>query len=359
MKKRISKFELLRIIAMYLIVLHHSILHGALNIGAYQLMNKPVNAILLSFLECGGKVGVFLFVLITGYFMTYSKINFKKIIKLWLPIFFWSITLYLVMAKLTGCSLNTRSLIRSLFPIIFAQYWFMTAYFFMYLLIPVLNIVIKNINSKKKIIYFITIGIILIASSTHTLFKGNAGSMLLNFCIVYCWGGLIRIYHSKINRSLNDKLLGVFILLELIGIELPLIGFLLTGKEQLLKISNKFVVAPSTLFVVLIAVTFFIYVSFWKDNYYPSINKIATTTFGIYLISDNDSVREYLWNNLLRMHTIIEQNYAVIYVIVASLVVFIFCSLIETLRKRIFNRLENYVGNQFQKFQNFILKRIS
>lgn len=70
--KRISKFEFLRIFAMYLIVLHYSIVHGALSISSAQLRLHPINSVLLSILESGGKIGVFLFVLITGYFMVYS-----------------------------------------------------------------------------------------------------------------------------------------------------------------------------------------------------------------------------------------------------------------------------------------------
>lgn len=357
-KKRISKFEFLRVLAMYLIVLHHSIVHGALNISPNQLKLYTFNASALSILESGGKIGVFLFVLITGYFMINSRITLKKIVKLWLPIFFWSVILYLIMGRVTGYAFTVKGLIKSIFPIIFAQYWFMTAYFFMYLLIPVLNIIVKNMVSIKRIIYAIVLGIILIVASTNTFFDSNAGSMLVNFCVVYCWGGLIRIYHSKIKQSLNNKLMGIFLLLELMGIELPLIGFLLTGKGQLLNISSKFTVAPSTLFMVLIAVTFFIYVSFWKDNYYPWVNKVAATTFGIYLISDNNNVRKYLWNNLLHMHTIISKNYAVIYVIVASLVVFIVCSLIEALRKKLFSKFENYVGNRAQGLQDKFLSRL-
>lgn len=357
-KKRVSKFEFLRMIAMYMIVLHHSIIHGALDISSNQLKMHPINASILSILESGGKIGVFLFVLITGYFMINFRITLKKIVKLWLPIFFWSVTLYLIMGKFAGYAFTVKGLIKSIFPIIFAQYWFMTAYFFMYLLIPFLNIIVKNIVSKKKIIYAITLGIFLIIASTQIFFDGNAGSMLINFCIVYCWGGLIRIYHSKIKRNLNVRLMGIFVLSELIGVELPLIGFLLSGKVQLLRISSEFVYEPSTIFIVLIAITFFIYVSFWKDNYYPWINKIAATTFGIYLISDNNNVREYLWNNLLHMHTIINKNYAVIYVIVASLVVFIVCSLLETLRKKLFSKFENYVGNKAQGLQNKFLSRL-
>ena len=205
------------------------------------------------------------------------------------------------MGKVTSNPFTIKSLIKSIFPIVFAQYWFMTAYFFMYLLIPILNIIVKNIVSKKRIIYAIILGIVLIIASTQLFFDGNAGSVLINFCVIYCWGGLIRIYHSKIKQTLNIRLMVIFLFLELIGIELPLIGFLLNGKEKLLGISSEFIVDPSTIFMVFIAVTFFIYVSFWKDNYYPWVNKVAATTFGIYLISDNNNVREFLWNNLLRL----------------------------------------------------------
>ena len=41
MKKRVSKFELLRIIAMYLIVLHHSIVHGVLNVEINSELKYP------------------------------------------------------------------------------------------------------------------------------------------------------------------------------------------------------------------------------------------------------------------------------------------------------------------------------
>ena len=110
-KKRISKFEFLRVIAMYLIVLHHSIVHGALSISANQLKLHPINASILSVLESGGKIGVFLFVLITGYFMINSRITLKKIVKFWLPIFFWSVILYLIMGKVVGYAFTVKGII--------------------------------------------------------------------------------------------------------------------------------------------------------------------------------------------------------------------------------------------------------
>lgn len=54
MKKRVSKFELLRIIAMYLIVLHHSIVHGVLNVEINSELKYPSATILATILGTGG-----------------------------------------------------------------------------------------------------------------------------------------------------------------------------------------------------------------------------------------------------------------------------------------------------------------
>lgn len=55
MKKRVSKFELLRIIAMYLIVLHHSIVHGVLNVEINSELKYPSATILATILGTGGE----------------------------------------------------------------------------------------------------------------------------------------------------------------------------------------------------------------------------------------------------------------------------------------------------------------
>lgn len=83
MKRRVSKFELLRIIAMYLIVLHHAVFHGILTVSPVEQLRYPLTVTLSIILEMGGKIGVFIFVLITGYFMINSKISIGKILK-WL-----------------------------------------------------------------------------------------------------------------------------------------------------------------------------------------------------------------------------------------------------------------------------------
>lgn len=76
MKKRQSNFEILRIIAMFCIVLGHSMTHGVLINSSVGL--SATNFLIFRFLAYSGKIGVYLFILITGYFMIYSTISIKK-----------------------------------------------------------------------------------------------------------------------------------------------------------------------------------------------------------------------------------------------------------------------------------------
>jgi|688.fasta_scaffold20147_5 peptidoglycan/LPS O-acetylase OafA/YrhL len=64
MKKRNPSLELLRIVSMILIVAHHYVVHG----GVYTSTNNLMNELIVQFLLYGGKLGVMIFIMITGYF---------------------------------------------------------------------------------------------------------------------------------------------------------------------------------------------------------------------------------------------------------------------------------------------------
>lgn len=64
-KKRNSNIELLRIIAMFLIVMHHYSIHG---FDTSALQEMP-DRLVVDWFMAGGKVGVVIFVLISAYFM--------------------------------------------------------------------------------------------------------------------------------------------------------------------------------------------------------------------------------------------------------------------------------------------------
>ena len=363
-KVRFSKFELLRIIAMYLIVLHHSMVHGVIDVKASTVFMYPAANNLAIILATGGKVGVFLFVLITGYFMVNSHITLGKIIKLWLPIFFWSVVLFFVM----GVPLHQftiSNLIKGVFPIIFNQYWFMTVYFFMYLLIPILNSIVNWVNSRRRKIYFIILGIMIMISGCPLFFGGAAqtGSQLLGFCFVYCIGAFLRKDNFLEKTNVVKKSNWIFLCLFLLEIILITILTWLNirfNSETMLKIIHGLALSYWALFVVFEAIGMFIWIGSTNIGYHPIVNKIATITFGVYLISDNNYVRDFLWKTLLHMNNMIAKNPIIMagYAIFASAVVFIASGCLEYIRKLIFKKLENHFSIQANKLQYRIMGKI-
>lgn len=89
MRERNSNIELLRIIAMLLIVMHHFSVHGLGKELPYCLNRYIAGTTIL-----GGKFGVAIFVLISGYYMCRSRFTVKKLLKIWGQVAFYSLSIF-------------------------------------------------------------------------------------------------------------------------------------------------------------------------------------------------------------------------------------------------------------------------
>ena len=137
-KERESNIELLRIFSMFLIVLFHLGYHGIILSNTFIESNIYINNIYLYFINILGKIGVNLFVLISGYFLvTKKKYNYKKILLFWLQILLYSIIIYLVLTLVFKN--NSIRLIEALMPLSYKKWWFATSYFILYLIYPYIN----------------------------------------------------------------------------------------------------------------------------------------------------------------------------------------------------------------------------
>lgn len=372
MKHRMSKFELIRILAMYLIVLHHSFVHGVLDFKSSTIQTTIINHYPLStsisyILASGGKVGVYLFILITGYFMINSTITLKKIIRLWLPILFWSVFLALLIGEVfsNNISYTIKSLITVCLPITFNQYWFVTVYVFMYLLIPFLNICTDWIDKTRiRLKYYLLISILLILSNYKVLFGGPAqiGSMLLIFCIVYTLGALIRKENILKNLKYKKYALITFIILfilEIIYVFTSIYMFNLFSISIILKLLNGVLFSPWTFLTIIQAICIFILIGSSNITYHPIINQISSVTFGIYLISDNKFLRPIIWNNIFHLRKMIVLNpfMIIILTILISLIVFILSGLLEKIRQFLFSNLEDKISNYLKNIFSTVLNK--
>lgn len=360
-KKRQSNFEFLRIIAMLLIVIHHSMFHGTLTVSNTTILTKgtPLTTSLFNAIAFGGKIGVYIFVLITGYFMVNSKISLKKVVKLWLPIFFWSVLLTIVVGSITH-QLTVGGIVKSIFPIIFNQYWFMTTYVFMYLLIPEINVVLNHINIRQEV-FLIILGLVIIFPSNHYFYGSYVDVWLINFCIAYCFGGIIR-KHDLLKQNwfkrLSIFLLCFSILVDfLFTFSLTYLGFKLQSTKFIRY--SRFADGGLTIFCFLAAIGVFVWLGSKQMKYHRWINVIASTTFGIYLIHDNRMMENFLWLDILHMKSMISQPaYVVFYILLICLIVFIICSILEYFRKLLFQKLENKMANRLDKSANRLIDKV-
>ncbi len=160
LKNKESNMELLRLFSMFLIIIFHFSIHG---VGNFYSTNTTFIEHINSFFNalCGyaGKTGTAIFILITGYYMINSSIKIKHAFRIYLYTLLYSL-LFLGLSFLIGShKVNSHILNISLFPLFGRNYWFISDYIILYLLIPFINSLIKTLNRTQllNLILFLTV----------------------------------------------------------------------------------------------------------------------------------------------------------------------------------------------------------
>lgn len=171
--KRQSNIELLRILAMILIIAHHFALFGAFGFSETAV---SINKLWIQFIQIGGKIGVNIFILISGYFLINEKsIKINRIIRFWLQIFTYSIIFFIIFIACGIKTYSTKELIYHMFPITYSLWWFASAYFVLYLLIPYVNKLLTSLSKLEyqKLIVLTTICWCIIPTIFRSNFQSN------------------------------------------------------------------------------------------------------------------------------------------------------------------------------------------
>ncbi|WP_274656680.1 acyltransferase family protein [Streptococcus equinus] len=350
-KERQSNFEILRIIAMFCIVLGHSMTHGTLLNSSSDF--SGINFFIFRFFAYSGKIGVYLFVLITGYFMIYSNISIKKVVKLWLPVVFWSVFLTIFIGIFIN-QLSYKEVVMSFLPIVFNRYWFVSTYIFLYLLIPFINKSLLNLNIRQEILICV-LGFFIIVPSNY-LYGNNLNSWLMSFCFTYSIGAIIR-KRELLKRKKTRIFRRVFLGLGLIGNSIN--SIIITYARNSTPVLNKLSIflQKETVFCLFVALSLFIIFGTVTIPYNRLINTIASATFGIYLIHDNSKMEYLLWIKIFRMNQLSSSLLiSIFYVLFCTITIFMVCSMLELIRRKIFGKIENkavtFVETSVKKYIN-------
>lgn len=305
-KERMTNIELLRIVAMAMVVIMHFLYHS----GSLMEAGSPLSSVKVigTLLETFCLVAVNTYVFISGYFGVKGSFRPGRAVALLCQIWFYSLLIPLALlavglptAGYSEGKLNIYGLAQYLFPVETEHYWFATAYFMLYLLTPVLGAAVKNMSKKQL---QITLGGLLILFSGIKSISPVAfpvdkyGYDLAWFICVY----LVAAYFSLYGFPFFEKkgwLIYIVSMAVCFGIQM-LMWFLCQRNESFV---YYFTVPSHYNFILCLTGAAGLFYGFLrikiKDGRMAEIiRKLGTLSFGIYLLHEHIDLRS-LWYEVL------------------------------------------------------------
>ena len=198
-RERDGRFELLRLLAMMMIVTLHYLSKGELLVS--QKTAPAGDHALFWLLECFCLVSVNAYVLISGYFAPESRFSLRRIVKLWLQLFFYSVVIAAVclaagIEDIPGW-FNLYGLQFLLLPVSNSHYWFASVYIILSLIAPFMS---KGIKSLGQFRHGVAVIVLLVFDCLVKSFDpipqllDDKGLGILWFITLYLTGAYIRLY---------------------------------------------------------------------------------------------------------------------------------------------------------------------
>lgn len=336
-----SSINLLKTICILLVIMHHFFIHG--NLILENNITSIFNYGFAAFFGSFGKTACLVFVTITGYFMIKKNVKIDKLLLLFLQTTIYSLLIYIVAITLDIIPLSMKGVIKSLFSLIFGN-WFIISYIQLYLLIPFVNKLIQSLNKKTLFLLISLLTFFYFGISSFISVEVWKLSNIGYFIIMYMIGAYIRLY------GVNDKLNKYCILLLfLLGIIVFLID--ITGIYFSLKLGVDFVkrvfsraFGISSILSFFISTFVFIYFEKREFNLFSKLlNYISSSSLGIYLIHDNYIIRSVIWTNIMCNNILLCSKYFIILYIAKILVLFIVCLIIDKILMFPIKKLSSYI----------------
>lgn len=149
---RKSNYELLKIIAIVMIIISHTVpFYGNEFSESYidlNCANINLQITTLSFFRHFGQLGNAIFIVASDFFLLESNtVKIRKVVSIIMSTLLIS-NIYLIIYAACGVKLSYFEILSSIFPIFTKQYWFITCYLIIYILHPILNLIVENLHNE-------------------------------------------------------------------------------------------------------------------------------------------------------------------------------------------------------------------
>lgn len=282
-----------------------------------------------------GEIGVGIFVMISAYFLTVesnsSKKLFKRVLNLWCHVIFYTWIILIADIFIKFSPIDKKTFVQSVFPILGNSYWFVTSFFLLMLIVPLLNKIIKTVNRQQLLLILAILilfsGVTTIIGQPFTPFgqKLNVGVMISEYILI----GYYRKYQIRLSNLFLITVVIVFYVAECLVNEVY--GF------------------PS---IILSAALFILAVQNLPSYHSHSINWIASSVFASYLITEDNLFRKPFWKistSLFVFHNKFLEGFVIVIVtiIVTVLVDKIYLLIFNSLIKKRLNIVAEKLTRKF------------
>lgn len=347
-KSRNPGIDIIRIIAMYGIIITHLLYSDGGALKYFQYYKK----LKILYIATGWHINGF--ALISGV-VGYKSYKYSNLLYLWLEVFFYSVFIYSYFKKFKKNYIIDHDISYEFSPIIFSRYWYFTAYFGMYLIIPVINKGISILTKNElRLVVISTLSLFVFWRDFKNpkidiffLNKGNSMIWLLIYYLTGAYIGKYRVEYTGIKKYIYCSiyffiyLFSIYLFYKVDNDELYLGN---SNFEKKIQSFLKQIITTRLDSILKVIQSICVCLFFLHINYNKYLAKIicfcGPLVFGIYLVHINSIVNQ----NILRHIFDNENKYislysAMILISLKGLKVFVISIIIDFFRYILFNFL--------------------
>ncbi len=298
---RDTRFELLRIVGIYCVILTHASAFGIRNlIMPVAPAGMTFSVICNYLLNFPGTVFNLVFIIITGYFCSVSGVSYRRVFLLGLQLCVYAWVIGIIFYAFGLTSGGSDVLLKAVFPLFTGYNWFIVCYIVFSLFIPFINKAVRACTARElqQLIALLFILRCVSAVFKVTLYVTVARDMEL-FLLLYLIGAYFRLYADVVTSrypGCKRWVLYALLISVVFSASVVIMCMLYRANGGSVFLNNvQFLLEPAK---ILCGACIFKAVEQMPKIHISCVNKLALLVPGIYMLHENPLIRPYLWEEL-------------------------------------------------------------
>lgn len=349
-KVKLSNFELLKVVAMLMIVCHHLITQNAFNIDT-QLTGLNASRMFCQFIGNHAFVGNNLFFMVSAWFLctTTETFQFKKTVsRIWSlekVMLFYSISIPVAIGLIND-QLGSLLKIGVLFPLSLGLWWYPTAYAIFLVFYPFYQQSLQVLG-QKEMRNLIIVMVVLWTLPTIVPVKLLLGANNTT-CFFMLYAIIFYVRKFKPAWAFNKKklIMGIIGGYAIAFASIIMLDFLGMRSSSINDFACYYIRGNWRILPVVISVTMFLWIAQLKMRYSRVINWMGGVTFSVYLIHMHPLMIDILFKKIFVIEPYIDSLKLVSYIIGVTFLIFFVCAMVDQIRKGLYWSFEHILKKQ-------------